>query len=174
MFLIDGLNCKSRGLHFWRRIKITPDVTLNLSKSGGSLSFGPPVAKFTIGPRDKRATVGISGTGLFYTTTESSRRFGARRRSTVPAFDSDRPKDRLALGFFKCLITPKAEEAFVRWIIGLYYHCAVDLKREILRDHRPGGICTGTDGCIGHFIGDILTRVISRMLYVTLPDAYMA
>ncbi|RMH36562.1 MAG: DUF4236 domain-containing protein, partial [Nitrospirae bacterium] len=40
---------------FWRRIRITPGVTLNLSKSGGSLSFGPRGAKFTIGPRGKRA-----------------------------------------------------------------------------------------------------------------------
>ena len=54
---------------FWRRIRIAPGVALNLSKSGGSLSFGPRGAKFTIGPRGKRATVGIPGTGLFYTTT---------------------------------------------------------------------------------------------------------
>ena len=47
---------------FWRRIRIAPGVTLNLSKSGGSLSFGPRGVKFTIGPRGKRATVGISGT----------------------------------------------------------------------------------------------------------------
>ncbi|MBW2130664.1 MAG: DUF4236 domain-containing protein [Deltaproteobacteria bacterium] len=32
---------------------------VNLSKSGGSLSFGPRGARFTIGPRGKRATVGI-------------------------------------------------------------------------------------------------------------------
>jgi len=57
---------------FWRRIRIAPGVTLNLSKSGGSLSFGPRGAKFTIGPRGKRATVGIPGTGLFYTTTRPS------------------------------------------------------------------------------------------------------
>jgi len=50
---------------FWRRIKIAPEVTLNLSKSGGSLSFGPRGAKFTIGPKGKRATVGLPGTGLY-------------------------------------------------------------------------------------------------------------
>ncbi len=54
---------------FWRRVKIAPGVTLNLSKSGGSLSFGPRGAKFTVGSRGKRATMGIPGTGLFYTTT---------------------------------------------------------------------------------------------------------
>jgi len=54
---------------FWRRSKIAPGVTLNLSKSGGSFSFGPRGAKFTVGSRGKRATVGIPGTGLFYTKT---------------------------------------------------------------------------------------------------------
>ncbi|NMX24505.1 DUF4236 domain-containing protein, partial [Dissulfurirhabdus thermomarina] len=67
---------------FWRRIRIAPGVTLNLSKSGGSLSFGPRGAKFTIGPRGKRATVGIPGTGLFYTTTLPSGRSGGRRSAS--------------------------------------------------------------------------------------------
>ncbi|HDG98128.1 MAG TPA: DUF4236 domain-containing protein, partial [Desulfobacterales bacterium] len=54
------------GFRFWRRIKIAPGVTLNLSRSGGSLSFGPRGARFTVG-RGKRAMMGIPGTGLFYT-----------------------------------------------------------------------------------------------------------
>jgi len=45
----------SMAFRFWRRIKIAPGVTLNLSKSGGSLSFGPRGAKFTVGSRGKRA-----------------------------------------------------------------------------------------------------------------------
>jgi hypothetical protein len=55
------------GFRFWRRIRIAPGVILNLSKSGGSLSFGPRGAKLTLGPRSKRVTVGFPGTGLFYT-----------------------------------------------------------------------------------------------------------
>ena len=55
------------GFRFWRRIGLAPGITLNLSKSGGSLSFGPHGARFTIGPRGVRGTVGIPGTGLFYT-----------------------------------------------------------------------------------------------------------
>lgn len=35
---------------FWQRIRLAPGVTLNLSKSSASLSFGPPGAKYTIGP----------------------------------------------------------------------------------------------------------------------------
>jgi len=111
---------------FWRRIRIAPGVTLNLSKSGGSLSFGPRGAKFTIGPRGKRATVGIPGTGLFYTTTLAKRkkrpvaRRGTRNKSdrhahptAIAQTPTVRPEDRLTLGFFKRLVTPRAEEAFV-------------------------------------------------------------
>lgn len=100
---------------FWRRIRIAPGVTLNLSKSGGSVSFGPRGAKFTIGPRGKRATMGIPGTGLFYTTTLPSGRSGGRRNasSAAPKVPSVRAEDRLTLGFFKRLITPDDEEALV-------------------------------------------------------------
>jgi tetratricopeptide (TPR) repeat protein len=100
---------------FWRRIRIAPGVTLNLSKSGGSLSFGPRGAKFTIGPRGKRATVGIPGTGLFYTTTLPSGRSSGRRSASysAPALPTVHPEDRLTLGFFKRLITPDDEEALV-------------------------------------------------------------
>lgn len=82
-------------------------------------------------------------------------------------------------GWFKTLLSrsyptwPTREaviESFSNSIVGMYYRCAVDLKREILRDHGPGGICKRGGGCVGHFSGDILARVISRMLYVTLPE----
>jgi len=100
---------------FWQRVKIAPGVTLNLSKSGGSLSFGPRGAKFTIGSRGKRATVGIPGTGLFYTTTLPIGRSGGRKNmsSVAPALPSVRAEDRLTLGFFKRLVTPDDEEALV-------------------------------------------------------------
>jgi len=94
-------------LRFWRRIRLAPGVTLNLSKSGGSLSFGPRGAKVTVGRRGVRATAGLPGTGLFYTTT-----VGGRARRNALAAPVVAPGDRLSLGFFKRLVTP-AEEALV-------------------------------------------------------------
>ncbi|MFQ5890874.1 MAG: DUF4236 domain-containing protein [Gemmatimonadota bacterium] len=99
---------------FWRRIRIAPGVTLNLSRSAGSLSFGPRGAKLTVGTRGRRATVGIPGTGLFYTATPSGGR--ARRRpapSPIPGAPPRPPREPLTLGFFKRLVTPDDEEAFV-------------------------------------------------------------
>lgn len=100
---------------FWRRMKIAPGVTLNLSKSGGSLSFGPRGAKLTAGSRGRRATAGIPGTGLFYTQALSGKRSEGRRTnsSTAPAVPSVPVEDRLTLGFFTRLVTPDDEEALV-------------------------------------------------------------
>lgn len=114
------------GFRFWRRVRIVPGVTLNLSKSGGSVSFGPRGSKLTVGPRGRRATVGIPGTGLFYTTTLGSGRkgrgTGTAAVGSAPASPSSpaeaaafqaRTRGRLTLGFFQRLITPDDEEALV-------------------------------------------------------------
>ncbi len=45
------------GLRFFRRVRIAPGLTLNLSKSGGSLSIGMRGARYTVGPRGRRSTV---------------------------------------------------------------------------------------------------------------------
>ena len=55
------------GFRFQRRVRIFPGVTLNLSKSGGSVSFGGRGARVTFGPKGVRKTVGIPGSGLYYT-----------------------------------------------------------------------------------------------------------
>jgi predicted nucleotidyltransferase len=82
-------------------------------------------------------------------------------------------------GWFKTLLSrpypkwPTKEGsivAFTRWIVWMYYRCAINLKREMLADHGPEGMCTHNGKCMGHFSGDILARVISRMLYVILPE----
>lgn len=105
------------GFRFWKRIKIAPGVTVNLSKSGASLSFGPRGAKFTVGPKGSRVTVGIPGTGIYYTTTVSSRKARKEEEAiepySAPSVPTVRPEERLSLSFFKRLITPKDEEALV-------------------------------------------------------------
>ena len=99
---------------FWRRVKVGPGITLNLSKSGGSVSVGPRGARLTVGPRGARGTAGIPGTGIFYTKEGGwpggrSRRRSSRSRkiAAVP------PEQRLHLGFFRRLVTPDEEEALV-------------------------------------------------------------
>ena len=83
------------GFRFFKRIGLAQGVTLNLSKSGGSVSLGPQGAKLTLGPQGARVTLGIPGTGLYYTTNFSLGKLGkmfgrsaeadAAQTSDVPA-----------------------------------------------------------------------------------------
>ena len=59
----DGL----MGFRFYRRLPLVPGLRINLSKSGPSLSVGHRGGWFTIGPRGARTTVGVPGTGFYYT-----------------------------------------------------------------------------------------------------------
>src|SRR5688572_15020013 len=56
-------------LRFSKRIKIAPGVHLNLSKTGTSVSVGRPGATINFGGvKGTRATIGLPGTGVSYTT----------------------------------------------------------------------------------------------------------
>ena len=55
-------------MRFFRRVKIFPGVTLNLSKPGTSVSLGIRGLHYTFGgKRGSRVTAGLPGTGLSYT-----------------------------------------------------------------------------------------------------------
>jgi hypothetical protein len=56
------------GLRFNRRIPLLPGLRVNLSKSGPSVSLGHRGGWLTIGPRGTRATAGLPGSGLSYST----------------------------------------------------------------------------------------------------------
>ena len=98
------------GLRFFKRVRIAPGLSLNLSKSGPSFSFGPRGLKYTVGPRGTRKTFGIPGTGLYYTTSSGWDHKPDRARPTPSNVD---PPPSLDLGFFRNIITPPAERELV-------------------------------------------------------------
>ena len=53
---------------FYRRVHIFPGLSLNLSKSGPSLTMGIRGAHVTLGHGRVTRTVGIPGTGIYYTS----------------------------------------------------------------------------------------------------------
>jgi hypothetical protein len=55
------------GLRFYRRVKILPGLSVNVSKSGPSLSVGVRGAHVTFSRRGVTRTVGIPGTGIYWT-----------------------------------------------------------------------------------------------------------
>lgn len=56
------------GFRFQKRIKIFPGITLNISKSGVSVSGGVRGARVTVGKKGVRRTFGIPGTGVSHTS----------------------------------------------------------------------------------------------------------
>jgi hypothetical protein len=56
------------GLRFYRRVHLAPGLSLNFSRSGPSLTMGVRGAHVTVGHRRVTRTVGLPGTGLFYTS----------------------------------------------------------------------------------------------------------
>jgi hypothetical protein len=53
---------------FYRRLHIFPGLSLNLCKSGPSVTVGMRGAHLTLGRSGVTRTVGIPGTGLYYTS----------------------------------------------------------------------------------------------------------
>jgi hypothetical protein len=53
---------------FYRRMSIFPGLSVNVSKSGPSLTVGMRGAHVTVGGHGIRRTVGIPGTGIYYTS----------------------------------------------------------------------------------------------------------
>ena len=98
------------GFRFFRRVNILPGLTLNLSKSGPSFSFGPRGLKYTVGPRGTRKTFGIPGTGLYYTTASG---WGKKQGGASPTSTPTAPPSCLDLGFFRNIATPPAERELV-------------------------------------------------------------
>jgi len=56
------------GLRFYRRIHILPGVSVNVSRSGPSLTLGVRGAHVTMGRTGVTKTVGLPGTGIYYTS----------------------------------------------------------------------------------------------------------
>jgi len=77
------------GLRLFRRIKIAPGISINLSKSGLSASAGVRGARVTLGPRGVRRTVGIPGTGISYTDSSSTSPRPRRSRSSTRPTDDE-------------------------------------------------------------------------------------
>ena len=62
---------KAMGFRFYRRVRLAPGLSINLSRSGPSLTMGVRGAHVTVGRRGVTRTIGLPGTGLFYTSRRS-------------------------------------------------------------------------------------------------------
>src|ERR1700690_3951675 len=56
------------GLRFYKRMHLFPGVSVNVTRSGPSLTVGVRGAHVTVGRTGVTRTVGLPGTGVFYTS----------------------------------------------------------------------------------------------------------
>jgi Protein of unknown function (DUF4236) len=141
------------GFRLWRRVRIAPGVTLNLSKSGLSTSFGRRGYHVTVGHGHIRNTVGIPGTGMYWTsvsgsgqrqTREVSRRPVRRAPPTlyrVPATPEDNRRTALTclvlVGIAIAVVLTVMTSGLALIPIGLVLVLFVVLGRRH-RNHQPG------------------------------------
>ena len=52
---------------FYRRVSLIPGLRVNLSRSGASFSIGHRGAWWTVGPRGRHISLGVPGTGIWWT-----------------------------------------------------------------------------------------------------------
>jgi hypothetical protein len=94
---------------FFRRIRIAPGISLNLSKSGISTSIGPRGAKLTLGRRGISQPLGIPGTGLSWRNQIAPAR---RRSSARPSHDLKLPDLATSQVAQALNLAPEAVEVF--------------------------------------------------------------
>lgn len=82
-------------IRFWRRIRLFPGVTLNVSKTGISFSFGRRGVHWTIGRRGHTGTIGLSGTGLFYSKRFSHEEVLTETKSILGESEENTELDRI-------------------------------------------------------------------------------
>lgn len=103
------------GLRFYKRMRIAPGLTANLSPSGASLSVGARGAHVTVGPGGTRATVGVPGTGIYYTHQERGKPPGSEGAPSRVPDPVPEPylANRLRVGWLRRMFTPPEHAAFV-------------------------------------------------------------
>jgi hypothetical protein len=85
---------------FFRRVRIAPGVRVNFSKSLPSVSVGVRGAHVTVGHNRRRATVGIPGTGLFYTKYSHQHARATRRGGSMPRVQNGQTSGRSIADLF--------------------------------------------------------------------------
>ncbi len=70
------------GLQFRKKIKICKGVNLNISKTGVGVSIGTKGARYSMHSSGRRtATIGLPGTGLYYTKSLGTKKKGKEKKS---------------------------------------------------------------------------------------------
>lgn len=99
------------GFKFRKRIKIAPGISVNISKNGiTSATIGKPGSSVNVGKRGVKATAGIPGTGLSYTSGNllGGKNVGSKQNTDM---ESANTQDRLGIFSNSDLLQDDADES---------------------------------------------------------------
>ena len=116
----DGIFC------FFRRVHIAPGLTVNLSKSGPSLSLGVRGAHVTLSSSGIRKTIGLPGSGCFYTSKQGWHS-GAH---TAPQFASANAAPPFQQSGANAAGSPVLLDGYKGWINGGVYSLETTYNRR--------------------------------------------
>jgi len=104
------------GFRLWERKSLGKFASVNISKSGPSISVGPRGGRVSVSKRGTRKTVGIPGTGVSYISYPKKGK--KKQQSRQKAQQAAKPQRSLPikLGFFEKLFMPEEEVAFVEGV----------------------------------------------------------
>src|SRR5438105_14208323 len=98
------------GFRLWRRVRLAPGVTLNLSQGGLGTRFGHRGCYVTVGHGHVRRTVGVPGTGMYWTSVSGSGRRQTRqvsrravRRAPPPSYRVPATPEQNRMAAYGCL-----------------------------------------------------------------------
>ena len=77
------------GFRFFKRFYLFPGTSINVGKSGVSFSFGVRGARLTISKSGIRKTIGLPGTGAYYTTYDNWNSIVGRKQDTMKDAEID-------------------------------------------------------------------------------------
>ncbi len=132
------------GLQFRKRIKLCKGVNLNLSKTGVGISVGTRGARYSMHSSGRKtATVGIPGTGLYYTKNlgsskkKSSDKKGASAKSTAKAAPAQPTQD--------IMEAVEQYERYIEAITHVHRDCDMAMNWNVIAKKETAA-CTGGKG----------------------------
>lgn len=137
------------GLQFRKRIKICKGVNLNITKSGVGISVGTRGARYSMHSSGRRtATVGIPGTGLYYTKNLANAKKKTDKKDTAATKKNTSAK---ATAADAAQQTREAAEAFeqyenyIEFIRNVHRGCDIAMNWQVIAN-RPLPFAAGEKG----------------------------
>lgn len=141
------------GFRFRKSVKIAPGVRMNFGKKGVGMSFGTKGARVSVNSSGRsRATVGIPGTGISYSTSLN----GKKRKTTKAAPVQKAPKAK------------KPASPLTKLLLGIFYIicCAYMLIYGFTQLAQSGWILV----VLGLVLGFFAVRYSRKQLWSVLEE----